>query len=111
MRMAVPKPYWTERELKELMKLWREGRSNRQIAEVMEKRTKLAIVSKLSRLGMIRSTSSNNRETTNRPCLSCGRDFPSTSRFNRICRDCKKNFGYDTGGKSMPLGKPWRPED
>lgn len=80
--------------------------TNREIATVME-RTKLAIVSKLSRLGMKRPIRNGNEVgewDTIRPCLSCGREFPSKGKTNRICKECKKKSGWDTQGNTIELG-------
>ena len=109
MTMRISKPYWTRQELLDLMNLWRDGKSNREIATAMG-RSELAVVSKLSRLGMKRPTRQKpGLWIVPRPCLACGEEFPSTNRYNRLCKDCKKQAGWDEGGIIIHLGGPREP--
>lgn len=104
--MGKSKPHWTLQELDELTEHWMSGMTNDQIAAVME-RSKLAIVSKLSRLGLTRPKQTGNDAgewDTLRPCLSCGRAFPSKGPTNRICRDCKNDSGWGHQGITIGLG-------
>ena len=104
MTVKISKPYWTRQEIRELMNLWQDGKSNRDIAAEL-KRTELAVVTKLSRLGMRRPTRQEpGLWIVQRPCLCCGKNFPSTDRFNRICKECKKQYDWDNGGMTIRLG-------
>ncbi len=103
MRARISKPLWTRKEKFLLMNLWLKGKSNREIAEAIQ-RTELAVVTKLSRMGMRRPTIRRPIVTTIRPCLSCGEEFPSTDSFNRICSDCKNKAGWDDNGTTIQLG-------
>ncbi len=104
MTVKSSKPLWTRQEKSLLMTLWLEGKSNREIAEVME-RTELAVVTKLSRMGMLRPNKNGPVKTVPRPCLACGEVFPSTDPFNRICRECKKKADWDDSGMTIRLGR------
>ncbi|MEY9198408.1 hypothetical protein ABIA16_003524 [Sinorhizobium fredii] len=86
---------WSKRDLDDLLRLWIKGLSPVEIGAEIG-RTKAAIMSKASRIGLLQMT----REELAAPgvklrwCLYGGHDFVSASVGNRICSGCKQSDVY-----------------
>lgn len=99
-----PRPRWTIEEVSHMTRLWQEGYSNHAIAHEVG-RPVLGVVSKLSRLGLRRPNGTiPDSRVEERNCLTCGRIFPSTGRFNRICTSCKNAHDWDNNDGFIRIG-------
>ncbi len=88
---------WTKEEERELIKLWNDTNLNgAEIGRTLDKNYKsvIAKVARLKRGGiklkLKRKKAKTNLEEAERKCLRCREDFLSESRFNKICKGCKK---------------------
>lgn len=86
---------WSKRDLDNLLRLWIKGLSPVEIG-VEIGRSKAAIMSKASRIGLLQMT----REELSVPgvklrhCLYGGHEFVSTGVGNRTCSGCKQSEVY-----------------
>lgn len=88
---------WTAEEMRHLMRLVSEGKSNQEIAELLG-RTATAVSVKASRFGLKRPQSKDlGPGYTMRFCMGCRSEFPSSGPGNRFCEICKSSDLWSSG--------------
>lgn len=93
---------WSPEEMRQLVKLFGEGKDNAEIAKIMG-RSPTAISVKASRFGLKRIPKDSDKNYTMIACLGCREHFPSSGRGNRFCDPCKASDAWSSGG-SFSLG-------
>jgi hypothetical protein len=97
---------WTDEDIADLMRFWRQGLSNEEIADRLD-RNQASVAVKASRLGLKGKRQSENSrsktpqmKTQMRPCMSCRAPFPSEGTHHRICNTCKSGEMWSSGSAS-----------
>lgn len=90
---------WGDDEIRDLVRLWREGVKNSDIAKALG-RSANAISVKASRIGLPPKDRIPDMPSTMkvRSCLRCRSQFFSEGPGNRICGTCKSSDDWKSGG-------------
>lgn len=90
---------WDEKEIRDLVRLWRDGAKNSEIAKALG-RSANAISVKASRIGLPPKDRIPDMPSTMkvRSCLRCRSQFFSEGPGNRICGTCKGSDEWKSGG-------------
>lgn len=90
---------WSNKEIEDLVRMWREGVKNSDIAKNL-KRSPNAISVKASRIGLPPKDKISDMSSSMkiRQCLKCRGPFFSDGPGNRICGACKNTDEWKSGG-------------
>lgn len=90
---------WSDSEIQALVKMWKEGAKNSDIAKKLN-RSPNAVSVKASRIGLPPKDKITEMKATMkvRSCLRCRSQFFSDGPGNRICGGCKNTDEWKTGG-------------
>ena len=103
---------WDDADVQNLIRLWRDGNSNAQIAKQLG-RQENAVAIKASRLRLppksvaaerLTEGNAKNGNAKLRPCLTCQKTFYSEGFGHRICDSCKSTSAWSSGDYAVSFG-------
>lgn len=103
---------WEHADVQLLIRLWREGNTNAEIAKTLG-RQENAVAIKASRLRLppkavagqkLDPKNAKNGKALLRPCLCCQRTFFSEGPGHRICDGCKSTSAWSSGDYAVSFG-------
>lgn len=103
---------WDDADVQTLIRLWKEGHSNAEIAASVGRREN-AVAIKASRLRLppkaiagqaLDPQNAKKSKARLRPCLCCQKTFFSEGAGHRICDSCKSTSAWSSGDYAVSYG-------